>query len=52
MDDTKDHWVDRRSDLKYMMAPEESIGLDAWVEKLEQIRKAYANDKGVAQGER
>jgi hypothetical protein len=27
-DDTKDYWAQRRPELSYMTAPEESIGLD------------------------
>ena len=27
LDDVKDHWADRKADLSYMIAPEESIGL-------------------------
>ena len=42
MDDTKDHWADRRADLSYMMAPEESIGLEEWTHKLEGVARAYA----------
>jgi len=48
MDDTKDHWADRRSDLTYMTAPEESIGLDKWVQQLEAITKEYAKTHGIA----
>jgi len=42
MDDTKDHWADRRPDLSYMMAPEESIGLEEWAGKLAEVARAYA----------
>ena len=42
MDDTKDHWADRRPDLSYMMAPEESIGLEQWVSQLGDVARAYA----------
>ncbi len=45
MDDTKDHWADRRPDLSYMMAPEESIGLEQWVSQLGEIARAYARAK-------
>ncbi len=42
MDDTKDHWADRRPDLSYMMAPEESIGLEHWLRQLGEVARAYA----------
>jgi hexosaminidase len=48
MDDTKDHWADRRADLTYMIAPEESIGLDKWVQQLEAIAKEYAKTHNIA----
>jgi hypothetical protein len=48
MDDTKDHWADRRADLTYMLAPEESIGLDEWIPKLEAIAKEYAKTHSIA----
>jgi hypothetical protein len=47
MDDTKDHWADRRADLTYMIAPEESIGLDKWVQQLEAIAKEYAKTHNI-----
>jgi hexosaminidase len=46
-DDVKDHWADRRADLTYMMAPEDSIGLDAWLEELAGVIKLYANYNSV-----
>ncbi len=42
MDDTKDHWADRRPDLSYMMAPEESIGLEQWLRQFDEVARAYA----------
>lgn len=36
-DDVKDHWADRRADLSYMMAPEESIQLGAWAQELRNV---------------
>jgi hypothetical protein len=42
MDDTKDHWADRRPDLTYMTAPEESIELDKWLTQLASVTKEYA----------
>jgi hexosaminidase len=41
LDDVKDHFADRRPDLSYMIAPEESIGLEAWMQKLDQIGKSF-----------
>lgn len=48
MDDTKDHWADRRADLTYMIAPEESIGLEQWIQKLEATAKEYAKAHDIA----
>lgn len=42
LDDVKDHWADRRPDLSYMTAPEESIGLEKWMEQLEAVVQQYA----------
>jgi len=41
-DDVKDHFADRRADLSYMTAPEESIGLDRWNKELASMIRAYA----------
>jgi len=41
MDDVKDHFADRRADLSYMIAPEESIGLGAWRDGLDAVIEAY-----------
>jgi hexosaminidase len=40
-DDVKDHFADRRSDLSYMIAPEESIDLEKWMEKMDQVGKSF-----------
>ncbi|MBI3681748.1 MAG: beta-N-acetylhexosaminidase [Acidobacteria bacterium] len=48
VDDTKDHWADRRPDWSYMFAPEESIGLDGWRKQLRQVIEAYAKARHVA----
>ena len=37
LDDTKDHWADRRPDLSYMIAPEESLQLEEWMKRLERV---------------
>jgi hypothetical protein len=42
LDDTKDHWADRRPDLSYMIAPEESIELESWLKQIEKVTRAYA----------
>lgn len=47
LDDTKDHWADRRPDLSYLMAPEESIGLETWMENLGAIIREYATKNNV-----
>ncbi len=47
MDDTKDHWADRRADLTYMTAPEESIGLEKWMRQISTIAKDYAKANGL-----
>ncbi len=41
MDDVKDHWADRRPDLSYMIAPEESIGLEKWSQDLAGILRVF-----------
>ena len=48
MDDTKDHWADRRPDLSYMTAPEESIGLEEWLKELAETASAYARANKLA----
>jgi hypothetical protein len=47
LDDTKDHWADRRADLSYLTAPEESIGLNAWMGALSRVAREYAGNNGV-----
>ena len=42
LDDTKDHWADRRPDLSYMIAPEQSIGLESWQKDLLRVIRSYA----------
>jgi hexosaminidase len=42
LDDTKDYFADRRVDLSYMTAPEESMGLEEWTRKLWSIIEEYA----------
>jgi len=41
LDDVKDHFADRRPDLSYMIAPEESLGLELWMEKLDQLATSF-----------
>lgn len=47
LDDTKDHWADRRPDLSYLTAPEESIGLEDWMAKLSALVQDYARRHGL-----
>ncbi len=47
LDDTKDHWADRRPDLSYMIAPEESIGLEKWIDGMRAIIREYAKKHNV-----
>ena len=42
MDDTKDHGADRRADLSYMIAAEESMELEKWLTQLTSVAKEYA----------
>ncbi len=48
LDDTKDHRADRRADLSYLIAPEESIELEQWMEKLAAEAQAYGRSSSVA----
>jgi len=48
MDDVKDHFADRRADLSYLTAPEESIGLPEYAGALRRIIKAYSKASGLA----
>lgn len=48
MDDVKDHFADRRADLSYMTAPEESMGLEQWRGQLAQVIADYARQHGLA----
>ena len=47
LDDVKDHWADRRADWSYMIAPEESIGLEQWMKKLAPLIREYAQKNNV-----
>jgi hypothetical protein len=46
-DDTKDYWAQRRPDLTYLIAPEESIGLEKWQKELRNVIESYANKHNV-----
>lgn len=46
-DNVKDHWADRRADLSYMTAPEESLELEKWNAELARVTRAYAELNGV-----
>ncbi len=48
LDDTKDHWADRRPDLTYMTQPEESIGLEAWAGQLAALMRTYAQSNKLS----
>ena len=50
-DDTKDYWAQRRPDMSYLTAPEESIGLDAWQKDLRRIMESYAKAHNVPLGD-
>jgi hypothetical protein len=47
LDDTKDHWADRRPDLSYMIAPEESIELEKWMKQFASVIQDYARKNNV-----
>lgn len=47
LDDTKDHWADRRADLSYMIAPEESIALEKWMKQLASVIQEYAKKNNL-----
>ena len=47
-DDVKDYFAHRRSDLSYLIAPEESIGLKDWQSQLAERAAAYALAHGLA----
>ena len=47
-DDVKDHFADRRADLSYMLAPEDSLGLDQWLKELAHSIDLYAKENNVA----
>jgi hypothetical protein len=47
LDDTKDHWADRRIDLSYMIAPEESIELEKWMKSIAAVIRDYAQKHNV-----
>lgn len=46
-DDTKDHWADRRADLTYLIAPEESIALEQWMKQLTSVIQEYAKKNNL-----
>ncbi len=47
-DDVKDHFADRRADLSYMRAPEDSLALDRWLNELAAAIKLYAKENHAA----
>ena len=46
-DDTKDYWAQRRPDMTYLIAPEQSIRLPEWRKQLAQVIQAYAKQYKV-----
>jgi hypothetical protein len=48
LDDTKDHRADRRADLSYLIAPEESIELEHWMKQLAAVAQAYGKSNSMA----
>jgi hexosaminidase len=50
MDDVKDHTADRTPDLRYLVLPEERIGLRDWLAALEKVIGAYAAAHGLKSG--
>ena len=46
-DDVKDHFADRRPDLTYLTAPEESIGIGEWRKELARNIALFAKEQGV-----
>ncbi len=46
-DDSKDYWAQRRPDMSYLTAPEESIGLEDWIEGLREVIAQYARQHKV-----
>ncbi len=47
LDDVKDHPADRRADLTYMIAAEESIQLERWMESITSLIQEYAKHNAV-----
>lgn len=47
LDDVKDHFADRRPDLSYMIAPEESIELEKWMSSLDQLGKKFMEQQNI-----
>ncbi|HYK90556.1 MAG TPA: family 20 glycosylhydrolase, partial [Acidobacteriota bacterium] len=47
MDDTKDHRADRRADLSYLIAPEESMGVEGWMNQLAVLIRQYAKSNNL-----
>ncbi len=41
LDDVKDHFADRRADLSYLTAPQESLALDTWLAELDLVIERF-----------
>ena len=48
MDDVKDHFADRRADLSYMTAPEETMQLERYQAQLRSIIETYAQQNSLS----
>lgn len=49
MDDVKDHSADRRADLTYLIAPEETLNLNNWLARLDETIQHYDAVKSSGQ---
>jgi hexosaminidase len=47
LDDSKDHVAGRTADFSYLVAPERSIGLDAWRDAVSKVAETYAQSHNL-----
>ena len=47
LDDVKDHWGGRTTDLGYMFAAEKSMGMEQWRGSLRRLLEAFAKQHNV-----
>ena len=52
LDDVKDHRADRRPGLDYMLEPFDNIGLEEWNKQLKDFTIRYAENYGLAPGDK